>query len=443
MRRGLRPAGNSAGTAAERAGTDRDNLPSALPSPFEPAQLPAKDSRRDINKKLRKMPRKASASLKFASAKHFCGNEELDSPCITKFDELYIRRRGIHWLRDGGVMHSGRRAERADAGGQERELGPPGGELRVRVRAPRIDIDENSPTVSVVIPAMNEARNLPWLASRMPAGLAEIILVDGRSVDDTISTARSLWPSIRIVQQNRRGKGNALACGFAAATSEIVVMMDADGSMDPGEIPYFVRALVDGADYAKGSRFAPGGGSSDITWFRSAGNRVLNALTTLIHRTSYTDLCYGFNAFWRRVLPVLALEAGDGDERRWGDGFEVETLINIRVHSAGLKVTEVPSFEGARLHGSSNLRAIADGWRVLSIIAHESRALRSRVPGAVRTAAARPAVPALPHAPAPLAVPCPAAPAGVLVPAAGPDADVIGPRGPREAGREPDPATRR
>ena len=121
----------------------------------------------------------------------------------------------------------------------------------------------------------------------------------------------------------------------------------------PGEIPYFVAALVEGADYAKGSRFKPGGGSADITRFRAVGNHVLNALTALVHRTSYTDLCYGFNAFWRRILPYLALEVGDDGERRWGDGFEIETMLNIRVRSADLKVTEVPSFEGAGCTGSA------------------------------------------------------------------------------------------
>ena len=257
------------------------------------------------------------------------------------------------------------------------EVGFPDRCLQVRVPAPRKDLDPNGPAVSVVIPAINEAPNLPWLAERMPVGVDEVILADGYSTDGTIETAQSLWPDVRIVHQTRRGKGNALACGFAAATGDIIVMIDADGSMDPGEIPYFVDALIDGADYAKGSRFAPGGGSSDITRFRSAGNHVLNMLTRAVHRTTYTDLCYGYNAFWRRILPVLALEVGEGGERRWGDGFEVETLINIRVHSAGLNVTEVPSFERERLHGASNLNAVSDGWRVLSIIARESRALQS------------------------------------------------------------------
>jgi Glycosyl transferase family 2 len=288
--------------------------------------------------------------------------------------------------RDGtsrGMTHGERKRESEVGQTSSLAAAPPSEHLQVRIAAPRIDLDPSGPTVSVVIPTLNEARNLPWLASRMPAGVSEIILVDGHSTDDTIAVAQDLWPDVRIVNQTRRGKGNALACGFAAATCEIIVMIDADGSMDPGEIPYFVAALVRNADYAKGSRFAPGGGSSDITRFRAAGNHVLNALTGLIHRTSFTDLCYGFNAFWRHILPVLGLEVGEGTARRWGDGFEVETLINIRVHSAGLNVTEVPSFEGVRLHGSSNLRAFTDGWRVLSIIARESRALRIASPGSV------------------------------------------------------------
>ena len=274
------------------------------------------------------------------------------------------------------------------------------GALRVRMPAPRIHLDSNGPTVSVVIPAMNESRNLPWLAERMPKGITEIILVDGRSRDDTIAVARSLWPDVRVLTQNRRGKGNALACGFQAACGDIIVMIDADGSMDPGEIPYFVAALQAGADYAKGSRFAPGGGSSDITRLRAAGNRALNGLTKTVHRTGYTDLCYGYNAFWTRVLPVLALDAGDlsddSEEKRWGDGFEVETLINIRVHLGGLTITEVPSFETPRLSGASNLNAFTDGVRVLKTIARERRVLRRREQAAKVLPFVRPGAGALP-----------------------------------------------
>jgi len=176
----------------------------------------------------------------------------------------------------------------------------------------------SSPRVSVVIPTLNEARNLPYVFSRLPAGVHEVIVVDGHSVDDTLAVARQLRPDVRVVLQTRKGKGNALACGFEAATGDVIAMIDADGSADPGEIPSFVNALVGGADFAKGTRFVRGGGSSDITRIRSIGNRLLTAVVNLLWSTSYTDLCYGYNAFWRRYVSVLGLEttspspAGDG-----------------------------------------------------------------------------------------------------------------------------------
>ena len=209
----------------------------------------------------------------------------------------------------------------------------------------------------------------------MPRDIHELILVDGHSVDDTVWVARELRPDVRVVMQTRTGKGNALACGFAAATGDIIAMVDADGSADPGEIPQFVKALVDGADFAKGSRFATGGGSHDITRLRGLGNRALSNLVNVCYGTRYTDLCYGFSVFWRRITPVLGLDAtslpANGDGPLWGDGFEVETLINVRVASAGLVVTEVPSFEHPRIHGVSNLNAFRDGLRVLRTILYE------------------------------------------------------------------------
>jgi hypothetical protein len=236
--------------------------------------------------------------------------------------------------------------------------------------------------VSVVIPTLNEARNLPYVFGRLPLDAHEVIVVDGHSVDDTVAVARRLRPDARTVMQTRKGKGNALACGFAAATGDIIAMVDADGSADPGEIPRFVRALADGADFAKGTRFASGGGSSDITRLRTLGNRALGALVNLTYRTRYTDLCYGFNVFWRRHVPVLGLDATSpappGGGRLWGDGFEVETLIHLRAAEAGLTVTEVPSFEYSRIHGVSNLSAFSDGLRVLrTILAERHRSVLS------------------------------------------------------------------
>jgi glycosyltransferase involved in cell wall biosynthesis len=231
--------------------------------------------------------------------------------------------------------------------------------------------------VSVVIPTLNEAANLPHVFARLPLEeLFEIILVDGHSSDDTIEIARQLCPSVRVLLQDGKGKGNALACGFAAARGDIIVMLDADGSTDPQEIPAYVDALFDGADLAKGSRFMDGGGSIDITPLRKTGNRFLNGTVNALFGTRYTDLCYGYNAFWADVRPTLNVDCS---------GFEVETLINIRAAKAGLNVIEVPSLELERIHGVSNLHPVRDGLRVLRTIFSERLARRRGAPeGAAR-----------------------------------------------------------
>jgi glycosyltransferase involved in cell wall biosynthesis len=239
------------------------------------------------------------------------------------------------------------------------EIPPPGEEIPPQEKR---DPAASVARVSVVLPALNEAKNLPHVLRRLPEGLHEIILVDGHSTDETLSVARALRPDLKVVLQDGRGKGNALRCGFAVCTGEIIVMLDADGSSDPHEIATFVKALQDGADFAKGSRFVNGGGSADLTRLRRAGNRVFTRLVNALYGTQYTDLCYGYNAFWRHCLPAMRVDC---------DGFEVETLINIRIARSALRVVEVPSFEDRRLHGTSNLRVLRDGWRVQRTIFRE------------------------------------------------------------------------
>lgn len=250
--------------------------------------------------------------------------------------------------------------------------GPGPGRAALTVHHPTAADTEPEPSISIVVPAKNEARNLPHVLQKLPED-CEVILVDGHSTDDTVSVAESLRPGITIVHQTREGKGNALACGFAAATGDFIIMIDADGSNDPSEIPHFIAALREGADFAKGSRFVDGGGSDDITLIRRFGNFWLNRIVNVLYRTRYTDLCYGYNAFRRECLDVMALPATDIDDVEpgtmlWGDGFEVETLINVRIAKAGLRVTEVPSFETERHYGTSNLNSFSDGIRVLRTI---------------------------------------------------------------------------
>ena len=218
------------------------------------------------------------------------------------------------------------------------------------------------PTVSVIVPTLNEERNLPQLFAALPDIVDEVVLVDGRSTDTTVALAQQLRPDVKIVLEKRKGKGVALRSGFAAASGDIIVMLDADGSTDPAEIPSFVGTLIAGADFAKGSRFMQGAGSSDMEFHRYLGNQAFVWASRILFGCSYTDICYGYNAFWKRVLPFLILD---------GDGFEIETLMNVRVLQAGFRVAEVPSFENRRFMGSSNLQAIPDGIRVLKTLLKE------------------------------------------------------------------------
>ena len=218
------------------------------------------------------------------------------------------------------------------------------------------------PTVSVIIPTLNEADNLRHVLPTLPDIIDELVIIDGGSTDGTVEVVEELYPTATIVIDERHGKGHALQTGFATASCDIIVMMDADGSMDPLDIATFVAALNAGADIAKGSRFLQGGGSSDLTALRTFGNFVLTQTVRFAFGGRYSDLCYGYMAFWRDVLPTF-----DGGV----SGFEVETFLNVRALAAGLRIVEVASFESPRIHGDSHLRTFRDGSRVLRTIARE------------------------------------------------------------------------
>jgi glycosyltransferase involved in cell wall biosynthesis len=238
------------------------------------------------------------------------------------------------------------------------------------------------PSVSLVIPVRNEARNVGWVLDQIANDVDEIILVDGNSTDVTLITARRCRPDARVVLQQGAGKGSALRTGFLAATGDIIVMMDADGSMSPQEIRHYLHFLHNGYDFVKGSRFISGGGSLDITPFRGLGNWFLLTVFNTVYDARLTDLCYGFCAFHRRYLDHLQLSA---------TGFEIEAEMTVRAMQAGLRIAEVPSLELPRRSGASNLHAIRDGIRVLrTVLRHHRSGVSGHVYQAARHAAGRP-----------------------------------------------------
>jgi len=242
------------------------------------------------------------------------------------------------------------------------------------IKSPAIRIPELSVLdVGVIIPTLNEEKNIKdVLLDLKNLGYSKILVIDGMSKDETAMIAAR--NGAMVILQNGKGKGNAirqsLNNGYLGA--DAVVMMDADGSMDPKEIPFLVKALNSGADIVKGSRFLKGGYSYDMSTLRQIGNRLMVVVVNLLWSAEYTDLCYGFAAFSRRAVEKMAPSLKS-------ENFEIETEIFLKALDLGLVVKEVPSTEFKRKNGKSNLNSFGDGFKILKTIAEEYLKLHVRV----------------------------------------------------------------
>ncbi|HEY95391.1 MAG TPA: glycosyltransferase family 2 protein [Dehalococcoidia bacterium] len=220
----------------------------------------------------------------------------------------------------------------------------------------------NHTTLTVIIPTFNEENNIVPVLSGLPDIVDEVLVVDGHSTDNTVNKVRELLPDANILFQPGRGKGDALRHGFNNAQGDIIVTIDADGSMDPAEIPAYIEPILNGYDYVKGSRFLPQGGTTDMVWYRKLANKMFVILVNVFYGSRYTDLCYGYNALHKRVLDKITYGS---------DGFEIETEMHIKAKKHNLLIAEVPSFEDKRVHGEGKLKTFSDGWRILKTILRE------------------------------------------------------------------------
>jgi len=226
--------------------------------------------------------------------------------------------------------------------------------------------ESHMPHVSILIPAINEAENIEVLLNKLTEilpGMAETTVVDGGSMDSTIYVARALGAAVML--QKGTGKGDALRQAFETDhAGDIIVVMDADGSNRPEEVPQLIAAIVSGADIAKGSRFLKGGGSTDLTYIRKIGNKFFTSIVNHVWSGEYTDLCYGFMAFRQDALEKLmpTLESTH---------FQIETEICIKARKLGLKVEEVPSIELKRRYGTSKLRGFQDSLSIAKVVLAE------------------------------------------------------------------------
>lgn len=218
------------------------------------------------------------------------------------------------------------------------------------------------PTVEVIIPTKNEVGVIEEVLEGVKEYADRIVVVDGHSEDGTLEMAKT--NGVEVFTQKGAGKGAALRQAFGDAKGDIVIIIDADGSMSPREIPLFLDAIGSGADLAKGSRFFNGGHSEDMTVTRKIGNLFFLFLVNLFWGANYTDLCYGFKAFTRESIERLRSHLNSAE-------FDIETEICIKSKKLGLKVVEVPSVELKRVHGDSKLNTMLDGARILKRILKE------------------------------------------------------------------------
>lgn len=216
--------------------------------------------------------------------------------------------------------------------------------------------------IGVAIPAFNEEKNIGDVLSQLnDMGFSNVLVIDGLSSDGTLKVAEQ--NGAKIVLQDGRGKGQAIRQVLANdyLNAEVLVLMDADGSMSPEEVPRFVEAIRKGADVVKGSRFLPGGGTYDMTKVRKFGNSVMTTVTNLLYGSNYTDICYGFVALNKKAIRALSpvLESNN---------FDIEAEMFVKAQKLDLKVVEVPSVEYPRKNGESNLHSFRDGLKIFQKI---------------------------------------------------------------------------
>ena len=220
---------------------------------------------------------------------------------------------------------------------------------------------------TLIIPTKNEEGAIGKVLQEVPKKLIQqIIVVDSQSQDHTQAEIKAnLRPGKdKLIIQKSKGYGNAFIEGFKQAKGDVIIMMDADGSHNPADIPFLLAKIKEGYEYVMASRYATGAKSYDDTLIRWFGNRMFTLMTNMIHGTRVTDSLYLFTAITREGLKKLKLTS---------PGFEFCTEIVVKAHRAGLKFDEVPAVERARYAGKSKVNAFWHGLKILRMILRRYR----------------------------------------------------------------------
>lgn len=228
---------------------------------------------------------------------------------------------------------------------------------------PRTD-GEHVVDVSVIMPCLNEAIALPSCIEEALEAITEmgvsgeVIVVDNGSIDGSSEIARRA--GARVVQEPRRGYGNACRRGFAEARGRFLVLGDADGTYGFNALPGFIVPLLDGADMVMGTRL---GGSIEVNampWLhRHVGNPLLTRILNLLFSPGVSDAHCGLRSITRESY---------GELRLGSTGMEFASELLIAASRRGFRIVEVPIRYRRRAGGEPKLRTFRDGWRHLRLM---------------------------------------------------------------------------
>ncbi len=250
----------------------------------------------------------------------------------------------------------------------------------VAVARPVMPAWDTAPSVSIVVPARNEAGNIEAAVRRLPPmGPAdELIFVEGNSTDDTWATMQEVaarWPDrrIRCLQQPGRGKGDAVRVGFAAARNEILMILDADLTVPPEDLPKFYRARVSGVcEFVNGTRLVYPMEAEAMRFINMMGNKFFALAFSFLLGQSFKDTLCG-----TKVIDRLAYEQLAANRRYFGefDPFGDFDLL-FGAQRLGLKIVELPIRYRQRTYGATNIQRWRHGWLLLRMTAFAARRVK-------------------------------------------------------------------
>jgi len=237
-----------------------------------------------------------------------------------------------------------------------------------------------APSVSVIIPTRNEAGNIKSILQRMPVlgKKTELIFVEGHSSDNTYETINELVEDnsdkkCKVFQQSGRGKGDAVRLGFEMATGEMLIILDADLTVPPEDLPRFVDALASGrGEFINGVRLVYPLEDQSMRFLNMVGNKFFSLVFSWLLGQPVKDTLCGTKVLWRRNYKTIA-----ANREYFGD-FDPFGDFDLLFGAAKLnfKLVEMPIRYRSRKYGSTNIDRWRHGWVLLRMVVFAARRLK-------------------------------------------------------------------